>query len=1854
MTKRIFAILLAVMTVLSVLAVPANAASTLEEAMAEVDIYGEQEPLTWLTMNGSVKTQYYTYYNYRSALTGQTTQIPAYCVDPNLYGVPLKAPDSSTPIKYSASSKGDDPKITGIIANGYPHMDLATLGVSTEREAYYATKTALWCYILSNWDISKLGINPNLSDADKEAAERVLQAAKDIYTRGMRWDHLVEPKLTATPDQDSAYAAIVNGQSVYQQIFKVTSETWSVEPVLIALAEGAPAGTKILDMNNNEVSSLNINDATYGSDGYSWSVKVVYPADAIEGQTGTARLTMRSTVVQYEIYFARTLEADKYGNIQEYMLDTDPHTTVTGSALSNYSPTTIIERETGLRIRKLETGTNTALSGAVFEVKYPDGSSAGSFSTNGSGEIFLPLDITGNYTVTELASAKNHLLPEVRTQNVTVVHGEVAEVTFYNAPYGNLRVEKYSDSGEGLKGVTIQIKHIATGATWSGQTNSAGIVEFTQLPIGGWEVRETAGIEGWKPDTETVTTVAVTTGATSTVTLVNKELPGLTIRKFDRSGDKLEMMAGVTFEIWRDGVSLGRFQTDVQGEIRILNAPEGTYLAQEIDTGSSAHILDRTPQQLELRAGDGLKEMVFFNDAKPSISRLIKVDSADLTCGIVGAKFLVKAVDGSYTAEITTGEDGVASLESLPCAPEGTAYTVEEISCPGYVIDDGLRIIQLYPNDKAQFVFTNSKLPSLRLTKYASDGSVVEGASYRLARIEDGSRYLDRTTSSTGEILWEGLEPGVYSLVETATRSNLILDPKEYHVQLFPGKTSEIVLENHIRPNLYVYKYTAGTSDPVEGCVLTVRAADGHSVDEIRTDSTGMATLANLLPGVYEISEKSVPSAWLMDAPSQLVTLWPDRDHTAYFYDSLKPNITVRKINSVTGDPLRAKFHVEYASGSTSTGELNDLGYYYTDAATGEFSLTQQRDGWYRITEVDVEAGYAISEPAVQEFYLAAGGSKTVTYEDTPLSAIVVWKYDSETGAALSSCRFELKYLSGSASGTGGTVIATATTSENGTCTFTGLQRGTYIVSELESDANHVISEAPQTVYISGEEQDVISVYFGNVPVGGALIRKTDGEGKPLSGCSFLVTTSSGELVGDTNGVFKTDSSGTALIEGIEPGVTLIIKETQTKDSSYVLDDVARTVRIKPGRTIPVDFVNLKKGNLLLLKLSSADKKTPIANTLFELRYADGRYVDQANGKLSSNGQYYTDEEGRILVTGICGTVVATEIASAQGYSIDESTRTQTVVIRPEDTQTLRFLNTPWQLVVLQKYADDGKKTPLAGVTYLLTDGSGAPLGGGNGEYTTNSAGQILISAPVGSTIKAREVRTVSGYALNSEIQTISVQANSGAQTVISGVASGSASGGATVVSSGDGGGNQMTFYNKTLGKLELIKTDAANKNTRLSGAKYEIRQMNQGVVTTIVTGADGRAVAELGEGDFYALEIEAPSGYRLDSTPHYFTIKDGETFTLPVTDHAISGIEIHKVSSTTGEGIYNAKFLVYDAKGNVVGELSTNDRGYGRIELDAGLYRLRELECEGYIVDTKLRDVTVKSGGFALVEWKNDPITGQIQVYKYAAEYNAVTGAAAGAPLSGAVFEIVDVRSGKVVDYITSDARGVAASKPLPLKRYQVKEVTAPAYWQVDGTVHDVTLEYAGQIIKLSAYDKPAELGVSITKRGNASVMAGQQMKYTITVANTSNVALENFFWHDRIPTDVATGTVLTTGTYSARLNYRVLYKTNYNGNYQVLASNLLTSNNYSFALNAIPTQAGEVVTDIYFDFGKVPVGFQSVTAPTLSVQVSGSAANGYTMVNRADAGGKYGGTWQSANASWATTIIRLGKAPTLPKTGY
>ncbi len=1723
--KKLISLFLVLVTILGILPTAAFAADSEEKALGEVNIYNGEYELGYLSINGAVKKQIYTYFLYE-ANDGTQKESPAYCVNPNQYGVPQTVGPGES-IKYMADEKASDPKVVGIISNGYPHRSLGELKLDNKYQAYYATKMALWCYLLPNWDIANLKVAPGLSGSELDIGNRILAAAKDIYKRGTTYNYMLEPRMTVTPDHSTAYPVTIGGQEYKQQVFTVWSETWVYDyDVAVAFSDpdSVPEGTKIVDANNNEITAVTTQPT---SDGYAGTFKVLYPMDSIQGQSGNVQLSLSAPVAQYAAMYAVCQEKDQYGDLQNYICDLDNKVQLDVAAVSSYVDSGEPDPdETALKIVKLEEGTEVPLEGAVFSVYDPEGKKVGSYSTGLDGTVTIPLTLEGHYTVTEEIPPRYHLLPEETTQHAEVEYNKTATLTFWNAPYGSLRVEKRSDTGDALSGVTIQIKHIETGETRTGQTRN-GVVVFDELAPGGWEVRELAGIDGWVADTDTVQTVAVVYGEESTATFINKELPGLRIIKYERGS--MELMPGVSFEIFRDAESLGIYQTDQFGEILLTDCGPGTYRVEERDTGGDGHVLDTTPQEVELKAGDGIKELVFSNDRLPGI-HLIKVDSADLSKPIANARFRIEAVDGSWgPEEYTTSEDGTIDLSKLPVG----AYVVTELECPGYVVDDAQRIIHLDGNEQAQFVFTNSKLPSLHLYKESADGTPLGGVTYRLARIEDGSRYLDRTTGPDGSICWEGLEPGVYSLQEVSTVSDHILDHTEYHVELFPGRDATICLQNDKRPNLTIHKSDADTGAPVPGTVFLVKGADGHSVAEVTTGPDGSATVENLLPGVYEISEKSVPSPYLPDAAPQLVTLYPNRDRDVYFENHKRPTVTIQKENSVTHDPIQyAEFHITWSSNKTETGEQRDLGTFQTDEA-GQIVLEGIEDGWLTIKETKPAPGYQLPEDPVTEVYVKGGENKTITISNIPLSALVVYKQDSVTGEAISGARFQLKYLGGEVSGSGGTVVGTYTTSANGSFTVTGLKKGYYICEELESDSGHVIDAAPQSFYISGEDQDIVTLYFSNAPKGAVLVKKVSAaDNTPLSDVEFLVTRSDGSVVGDANGKFVTDSTGTFLVEGVEPGTTLVIKETRAKDG-YLLDDTPQTVQVKEGQTVTVEFRNQPQGNLIIHKLSSKDK-TPLEGVQFKIIYADGSYLPDEGGKLSSNGLYWTDAEGQIVLSGITGTVVVTEVKSIPGYTIDPNTQSQTVVVDPDDTQEL------W-------------------------------------------------------------------------------------------------------------------FYNAPVGGVEFIKVNEADRTERIPNTTFEIRRVSDdALVDTVTTGRNGTVYLPLESGDYYAVETEAADGFKLDDTPIYFTVKDGETTRKTVTNKAFSGILIHKVDPD-GRGIPGVTFLLYDSGKNPIGQYTSDNRGYVYIDdlTESGRYYLRELENEGYVPDTELKTVYVKSGRTTEITWENIPITGQIQIVKKSADYNPTTGLPAGTLLEGAVFEIYD-KAGNLVDTIRSDSRGLAVSKQLPLSRYTIREVKAPDHYGVNEAELTAYLEHEGQIVRFEVTNKSLATGVSITKTGPKEIMAGQPVRYTFSgIANSSNVRLDSFYWRDTLPVEVRLDTVVT-GTYNFPGTYKITYRVN-GGEYRTLADNLSTSKNYTLAASAtaLGLASNERVTEVMFVFGQAPAGFAQVEKPYLHCTAVANLAS-TSFVNVADVGGVYNGQWVQAVSRWVTTVYGKPVIPTLPRTGY
>ena len=1554
--KKLISLFLALVTILGILPTAAFAASSEEEALGEVDIYNGDYELGYLSINGAVRKQKYTYFLYESN-DGTQKESPAYCVNPNQYGVPQTVGPGES-IKYLAEEKASDPKVVGIISNGYPHRSLGELELDNKYQAYYATKMALWCYLMPDWNIADLKVAPGLTGSELDIGNRILAAAKDIYKRGTTYNYMLSPRMTVTANKSTAYPVTIGGEEYKQQVFTVWSETWVYDydvSVAFSNPDEVPEGTKIVDMENNEITAVTTEGT---SDGYAGQFKVLYPAESVAGQSGNVQLSLSASVAQYAAMYAVCQEKDQYGNLQNYICDLDNNARLDLAAISSYSDSgEPAPDETALKIVKLEEGTEIPLEGAVFSVYDPEGRKVGSYSTGPEGTVLIPLTLEGHYTVTEEIPPRYHLLPEETTQHADVEYNKVATVTFTNAPYGSIRVQKMSDTGDALSGVTIQIKHIETGETRTEQTR-IGVAFFDQLAPGGWEVREAAGIEGWIADTDTVQTVAVAAGEESSATIVNKELPGLRITKYERG--TMTLMPNVSFEIFRDAESLGIFQTDEFGQILLTDCAPGTYRAEERDTGGDGHVLDTTPQEVELKAGDGIKDLVFFNDRLPGI-HLIKVDSSDLSQPIANARFRIEAVDGSWgPEEYTTLEDGTIDLSKLPA---DTAYIVTELECPGYIVDDAQRIIHLDGGEQAQFVFTNSKMPSLHLYKESADGTPLGGVTYRLAKIEDGGHYLDRITGPDGTITWEGLEPGVYSLVETATVSDHILDTRKHHVQLFPGRDGTIVLQNDRRPDLTIHKSDADTGAPVPGTVFLVKGADGHSVAEVTTGPDGSATVENLLPGVYEVSEKSVPSPYLPDADPQLVTLYPNRDRDVYFENHKRPTVTIQKENSVTHDPIQyAEFHITWSSNKTETGEQRDLGTFQTDEA-GQIVLEGIEDGWLKIEETKPAPGFQAPEDPVTEVYVKGGENKTITIPNTPLSALVVYKRDSVTGAGISGCLFQLRYLGGETSGVDGMVVGTYVTSANGSFTVTGLKKGYYICEELESDSGHVIDAAPQSFYVSGEDQDIVTLYFSNAPKGAVLVKKVSAsDNAPLSDVEFLVTTSDGAVVGDANGKFVTDSTGSFLISGIDPGTTLVIRETRAKDG-YLLDDAPQTVQVKEGQTVTVEFRNQPMGNLIIHKLSSKDK-TPLEGVQFKITYADGTYLPDEGGKLSSNGLYWTNAEGQIVLSGITGTVVVTEVESIPGYTIDPDTQSQTVVVNPDDTQELWFYNTPVGGVELIKVSSADKTERIPNTTFDIRRVSDDAL---VDTVTTGRSGKVYLPLESGD-YYAVETEAADGFKLDDTPIYFTVK---------------------------DAETTRKTVTNAPLSGILLHKVSTAD-GEGIPGVSFILYDETHTPIDQQTTDDRGYAWFEdlTESGRYYLRELEN-EGYIPDTQLRTVYVKAGEVTEVEWENTPITGqIQITKKSAdynpTTGLPagtlLEGAVFEITDKAGNVVDTIRSDSRGLAvSKQLPLSRYTIQEVKApEHYGVnETELTAYLEHEGQIVRFEVTNKSLSTGVSISK-------------------------------------------------------------------------------------------------------------------------------------------------------------------------------------------------------------------------------------------------------------------------------
>lgn len=1285
---------------------------------------------------------------------------------------------------------------------------------------------------------------------------------------------------------------------------------------------------------------------------------------------------------------------------------------------------------------------------------------------------------------------------------------------------------------------------------------------------------------------------------------VNQEVAQGTVRvrilKTDEAGAGL---TGCTFELTYPGQKAPLTSvSSSSGEVVFNDLPLNTNVTiKETAAPKGYTLLPAKTVNTGTKSGQTI-ELQLANSTDHTF-KIHKISSADGR-NLMGATFEIRGIDSDYKHSFTTDALGEITVQGRDL-PTGS-FEVYEIAAPeGYATDGS--DIQTFAWDNSKDIelsFKDAPRPGIKIYKYDKDTKMpLEGATFEIRR--DGQVLATVKTDVNGNAGLYDLPKGFYQVVETEPPQGYLRDEQVHEVYIDPTADPtqlirEVNVANTKKLSIRIVKIDKETKVPLSGWKFDVYYNDAH-LTTVTTNQNGEAMVENLQPGTYRVKETGGDTEhYNMDAGEQTVELVKDQAEipTLTFANTIKKHFGILKIDSETHKPIEGVTFEIYKDGKL-------LGNY-TTGADGRIWLPYAEPGTYQAKEVVTDPKYVLNE----KVFTIENNSEYPTFFTIPnvmKKDITVTKIDKDTGKPLQGVVFQ-GFKDGKS-------IGYFTTGADGKFTISYADSGTYTFREYHTLAGYVLNKEPITIEHTTDGN--VDIIVDNTVQKKFEVVKVDSQTKqPLAGVQFKIWRDA-TLLGD----YTTDENGKITIEKAPAG-TYKVQEVATL-KEYILNDKPLEIEHTTDKDTSITVENTKKPGLSITKIDAETKK-PLSGAVFKLTRANGDVIRE---------DITTGEDGTAFVEGLdAADYIVTEITAPGGYILDKNPRT--ISLEQGKTYTLTIENTKKPGLLIKK-VDAQTSKPLAGASFKVTRGDGSVV---RENVVSDADGIVHLAELDTGTYIITETKAPDGYVIDETPKTVQLRKG---QTY------------------------EVVFSNSRSYGLQIRKI-IKGTNKPLSGCVFQVAKANGEIIGKYTTNSAGLAtVSGLEDGVYVVTELSCPEGYRLDSTPQNVIVKSGELATVEFQNEKLASIRIKKIDAVTKKGIYGVRFLVKDEANNLIGEYSTDQDGYielrdiltdGKSEIKLKVEEIAA--AQGYVLDSTVRTLRIRRGETTGLVGENTPVLGQIQVVKKSSQDNPVTNQLKGSLLQGAVFEVENAETGRIVDTITTDSRGIAASNPLPLGRYFVREIKAPRFYQLNTQKVEVKLKVEGDAVRIEMYNDAASIKTSIKKTGNYTVDAGDNMRYDITnVANQSNVPLDNFFWHDRIPTDAVRVGTITTGTYNARVWYKITYKTNKNG-YRVLADNLLSTNRYSFKVDSgsLKLAIGEYVTDIRYEFGTVPAGFKMTEKATVYVYVPPYMGNGYNITNRVDCGGSYQGEWDSSMSAWVTKIHRVPiyTKPTLPKTGY
>lgn len=670
---------------------------------------------------------------------------------------------------------------------------------------------------------------------------------------------------------------------------------------------------------------------------------------------------------------------------------------------------------------------------------------------------------------------------------------------------------------------------------------------------------------------------------------------------------------------------------------------------------------------------------------------------------------------------------------------------------------------------------------------------------------------------------------------------------------------------------------------------------------------------------------------------------------------------------------------------------------------TGSIQLPEKQ---YYVKEISAPTGYSISE---EVFALKADENIFVT-EDFTRGTIKVNK-TAEDGI-VSGREFKVTGNDGSS--------YTKKTNANGVAEFNGLKvyntstgkAITYTVSEINVDTRYEVPKAQNVTLTSGDVDLTVNVKFNNQLKTGSIKINKQSEDNQNGDREFTITGN-----GKTYTI-KTGSDGVAILSDIpvynsrNEKIVYTISEKNVPIRYVVPAD--QTATLTADATTTKTFKNILKKFTVEVKkqdskTASAQGNGTLAGAVYGL-YKDGELVDT----------YTTDENGYFKTKEyVCGNYTVQEISPSEGYLLDE-----TVYSVGAEAENYFIEHNPLSMTVTEdvikgniamiKHSDDGStqiETPEVGAefeVYLKSSGSYANAVETERDYLTCDENGFAQTKDMPYGIYT--VHQTKGWEGTEFMADFDVKISADGQTYRYLI-------------------NNAEFKSY----IKVVKVDSeTGKTIPYEGAGFEIYDSNgqkismtfayptPTTIDTFYTNSEGYLITPevLPYGEYSLVEVQAPVGYVLDSTPVSFTVSADNA----EEENALTVIKVRKENTAqkgkisvrkTGD-IFTSVATASSAYTNENGEMIVNPTTYTPVFAD------------GDLSDAVFQVIAVE-----------DIVTLDGTTRAYA---------------------------GDVVSEITTDENGYAETEPLYLGKYEVREIKAPDGYVLNNEPKDVEVTYAGQ----------------------------------------------------------------------------------------------------------------------------------------------------------------------------------------------